>query len=191
MKKMLLFVLFSGLFLNLLSAQDEGPGSVIKTNPFGLAFGNFNLATVLTPTTSSILKPFNTSLGGTNWSGFQRNITSASGYAQAVFNNGVGSGGITLTDPTKVLLAAFVISPGSQVSYAGTTVTVGLAGAGNGFSIGDGTTYTPIILTNAGLLQFTVVPEPSTIAMGLISGISLMATGFYRRRQVKISKSIV
>ncbi len=154
-----------------------------------LTFGNFNVATILTPTTSSILKPFNTSLGGANWSGFQRNITSASGYAQAVFNNGVGAGGINLTDPTKVLLAAFVISPGSQLSYVGTTVTIGLAGAANGFSYGDGTTYVPIALTNAGSLQFTVVPEASTIAMGLVSVVSLVSTGLYRRRVAKNTKS--
>jgi hypothetical protein len=58
MKKLLLLVLFSGLFLNLLSAQDEAPGSVIKTNPFGLAFGNFNLAyeKVLGESSSIIVK---------------------------------------------------------------------------------------------------------------------------------------
>ena len=38
------FLLFLGLNASLLTAQDDLPGSIIKTNPFGLAFGNFNLA---------------------------------------------------------------------------------------------------------------------------------------------------
>ena len=41
-------VLLAGIFIFLqtlpLFSQDEGPKSVIKTNPFGLAFGNFNVA---------------------------------------------------------------------------------------------------------------------------------------------------
>jgi hypothetical protein len=44
MKKLVLLFLLVGLTSGFLSAQDEAPGSVIKTNPFGLAFGNVNLA---------------------------------------------------------------------------------------------------------------------------------------------------
>lgn len=164
-------------------------GGGLASGSARLTFANFNYTTF--PTTAAalapyILKPSSTSLGGTNWSGFQRGSTSP--YAQAVFSSGAG-GGITLTDPTKILLAAFVISPGSQLSYAGTTVTIGLAGAANGFSYGDGTSFAGISLTNAGSLQFTVVPEASTIAMGLVSVVSLVSTGLYRRRLAKKTKS--
>ena len=44
MKKLVLMFLLVGLTSSYLSAQDEAPGSVIKTNPFGLALGNVNLA---------------------------------------------------------------------------------------------------------------------------------------------------
>lgn len=164
-------------------------GGGLASGSARLTFANFNYTTF--PTSGAalvpyILKPSSTSLGGTNWSAFQRGSTSP--YAQAVFSSGAG-GGITLTDPTKVLLAAFVISPGSQLSYVGTTVTIGLAGAANGFTYGDGFSFTPITLTNAGTLQFTVVPEASTIAMGLVSVVSLVSTGLYRRRVAKNTKS--
>jgi hypothetical protein len=58
MKKLVLMFLLVGLTSRFLSAQDEAPGSVIKTNPFGLAFGNFNLAyeKVLGESSSIILK---------------------------------------------------------------------------------------------------------------------------------------
>jgi len=162
-------------------------GGGLASGSARLTFANFNYTTFPSPLTSYILKPSSTSLGGTNWPAFQRGSTSP--YAQAVFSSGAG-GGITLTDPTKVLLAAFVISPGSQLSYVGTTVTIGLAGAANGFTYGDGiTSFTPLTLTNAGTLQFTVVPEASTIAMGLVSVVSLVSTGLYRRRVAKKTKS--
>ena len=52
------FLLFLGLNASLLTAQDDIPGSIIKTNPFGLAFGNFNLAyeKVLSESSSVIVK---------------------------------------------------------------------------------------------------------------------------------------
>jgi len=52
------FLLLLGLNASLLTAQDDIPGSIIKTNPFGLAFGNINLAyeKVLSESSSIIVK---------------------------------------------------------------------------------------------------------------------------------------
>lgn len=54
----LCFLFLLVLNASLLTAQDDQPGSVIKTNPFGLAFGNLNLAyeKVLSESSSIIVK---------------------------------------------------------------------------------------------------------------------------------------
>jgi hypothetical protein len=128
-----------------------------------------------------------------NWSVYS---TSLSPTPRASFNQGTGSDPAlpvpSVVAPAlynQILLGQVTISPGSAVNPAGTLVTLGVASPGDFISFKkDGDI---VFWTDPTALTFTVVPEPSTIAMGLISGISLMATGFYRRRQVKMSKSIV
>ena len=91
-----------------------------------------------------------------------------------------------------LLLGQVLISPGSAVNPIGTTFTLSQSSGGDWISTDKtGAFDNPTFWNAPTLISFTVVPEPSTIAMGLISGISLVATGFYRRRQVKMSKSIV
>jgi len=88
------------------------------------------------------------------------------------------------------IIGQVLISPGSTINPTGTVVTVGKVSGANWAYFDTNNNLATLTLTPS-TFQFTVVPEPSTIAMGLISGISLMATGFYRRRQVKKTKSIV
>ena len=90
-----------------------------------------------------------------------------------------------------IQIGQVVISPGATVNPSGTLVTLGMPSGGTWISSNTNSTSRNTIWATPTALTFTVVPEPSTIAMGLISGISLVATGFYRRRQVKMSKSIV
>ena len=91
-----------------------------------------------------------------------------------------------------LLLGQVLISPGSAVNPLGTTFTLSQSTGGDWISTDKTSTFDAPTFWNAPtVVAFTVVPEPTTIAMGLISGISLLATGFYRRRQVKMTKSIV
>ena len=127
-----------------------------------------------------------------NWSVYS---TSLSPTPRASFNQGISDPALvvpSVVSPAlynQILLGQVTISPGSAVNPAGTLVTLGVASPGDFISFQKDGNF--VFWTDPTALTFTVVPEPSTIAMGLISGISLVATGFYRRRQVKMSKSIV
>jgi hypothetical protein len=127
-----------------------------------------------------------------NWSVYS---TSLSPTPRASFNQGISDPALvvpSVVSPAlynQILLGQVTISPGSAVNPAGTLVTLGVASPGDFISFQKDGNF--VFWNDPTALTFTVVPEPSTIAMGLISGISLVATGFYRRRQVKMSKSIV
>jgi hypothetical protein len=127
-----------------------------------------------------------------NWSVYS---TSLSPTPRASFNQGISDPALvvpSVVSPAlynQILLGQVTISPGSAVNPAGTLVTLGVASPGDFISFQKDGNF--VFWTDPTALTFTVVPEPSTIAMGLISGISLLATGFYRRRQVKMTRSIV
>lgn len=127
-----------------------------------------------------------------NWSVYS---TSLSPTPRASFNQGISDPALvvpSVVSPAlynQILLGQVTISPGSAVNPAGTLVTLGVASPGDFISFQKDGNF--VFWTDPTAITFTVVPEPSTIAMGLISGISMVATGFYRRRQVKMSKSLV
>jgi len=101
---------------------------------------------------------------------------------QVEFSRLNGQSGLTLPATMQFLLAEIVISPGPSMNSTGTqfTVVVPLSQA-------------PIIYGTAGSQQvfgtqplnytFTVVPEPTTIALGAVATAMLGGVGFYRRKK--------
>ena len=168
------------------SGSTQSPG--LYSGSYQLDFANSVRATVAS--TSDITRGTGQTL---NWSVYS---TSLSPTPRASFNQGTGSDPALLVPSVvapalynQILLGQVTISPGSAVNPAGTLVTLGVASSGDFISFKKDGDF--VLWADPTALTFTVVPEPSTIAMGLISGISLVATGFYRRRQVKMTKSIV
>jgi hypothetical protein len=155
---------------------------------YQLAFTNSAIATVASE--SGITRGTGQTLNWVNYS------NKALPTPRASFNQGTGTdpalpvpGVVSPALYNQILLGQVTISPGSAVNPSGTLVTLGIVSTQDFISFRKNGDIE--IWTDPSSLTFTVVPEPSTIAMGLISGISLVATGFYRRRQVKMSKSIV
>ena len=167
------------------SGSTQSPG--LYSGSYQLDFANSARATVALA--SDITRGTGQTL---NWSVYS---TSLSPTPRASFNQGISDPALvvpSVVSPAlynQILLGQVTISPGSAVNPAGTLVTLGVASPGDFISFQKDGNF--VFWTDPTALTFTVVPEPSTIAMGLISGISLLATGFYRRRQVKMTKSIV
>lgn len=163
----------------------------------GLYGGSFKL-TFATTTVAGVNSSSDITRGSSNtlnWASFTPNISPATTTPQSIFNQGAVAPLLTMADPGVgnfgyYIIGQVLISPGSTINPTGTVVTVGKVSGANWAYFDTNNNLATLTLTPS-TFQFTVVPEPSTIAMGLISGISLVATGFYRRRQLKMSKSIV
>jgi hypothetical protein len=159
----------------------------LYSGSYQLDFANSARATVAS--TSDITRGTGQTL---NWGVYS---TSLSPTPRASFNQGITDPALVVPSVVapalynQILLGQVTISPGTAVNPLGTLVTLGVASPGDFISFQKDGNF--VFWADPTALTFTVVPEPSTIAMGLISGISLVATGFYRRRQLKMSKSIV
>lgn len=91
---------------------------------------------------------------------------------------------------TTVLLGQVTISPGSAVKPTGTTVTVGASSSGQWISTSGGAFDNPIFWDGTDQpvpisVTFTVVPETSSVVMGLLGTVSIVGTAFRRHQKHK------
>jgi len=153
---------------------------------------NSYAAAILPPAASAVTNP------GNKWSDVvvQFNTPTApqpSNIMQASFTRG-SSAGLVL-DPTvsgvgRILLLELLITPGSQISTAGTQFTI-VSPSNAPFNYGSSTDLKyfgpPPVGSGVGTqpinYTFTVVPEPTTYALGAVATAMLGGVGFYRRKK--------
>lgn len=151
---------------------------------FQFAFGTANQVAV--KTTSDITRgPAGTTL---NWDTFTPNVPPTTATPRAVFNQGLTAPALAVADPGVgnfgyYVIGQVLISPGTALTSAGSTVTTSrVTGASWSYIQKDGSSGTFAAPTT---FAFTVVPEASTISMGMISAASIVGTALQRRRKLR------
>lgn len=162
------------------------PGLV--SGSFQFAFGTANMVAV--KTASDITRgPSGTTL---NWDSFTPNVPPVTGSVRATFSQGLLAPALGVSDPGAgnfgyYVIGQVLISPGTALTSAGTTVTTSrLIGASWNYQKKDGSGGTFAAPTT---FQFTVVPEPSSVAMSLLSFSAVVCTTVHRRRKNMSAKS--
>ncbi len=161
----------------------------------GLQGGSFKL-TFGSATVAGVNSALDITRGPSNtlaWTVFTPTVAPTTTTPQAIFNQGLAGTLLNVIDPGAgnfgyYIIGQVLISPGSTINPTGTTVTVAKVG-GASWSYFDTSGNPQVLAVSPSTFQFTVVPEASTIAMGLVSVVSLVSTGLYRRRVAKNPKS--
>lgn len=151
---------------------------------FQFTFGTANQVAV--KTSSDITRgPAGTTL---NWDTFTPNVPPTTGTPRAVFNQGISAPVLTVTDPGVgnfgyYVIGQVLISPGTALTSAGSTVTTSrVTGASWSYIQRDGSPGTFAAPTT---FAFTVVPEASTVSMGVLSVASILGSALQRRRKLR------
>ena len=154
---------------------------------FQFAYGTANIVAV--KTSGDITRgPAGSTL---NWDTFTPNVPPTTATVRATFNQGLTAPALVVADPGAgnfgyYVIGQVLISP-ATINPTGSTITVSrLAGAswqsinkaGGAVALGVPTTFT-----------FTVVPEPSSIALSIFSAFALAGTAIQRRKRTNFSGS--
>jgi len=150
-------------------------GAVIATP------ANAQVANFLPPGTSAVTNP------GGQWNpiSIQFNSLTTPTILGVSFSRG-SQAGIVLPPTSggtgKVLLLEYLVSPGPQISSTGTDIVFNVNNSYGLFGYG---TSTASIIYNPQPQAYTisVVPEPTTYALGAVATAMLGGVGFYRRKK--------
>lgn len=126
-----------------------------------------------------------------NWDTFTPNIPPTTATVRATFNQGFTAPALAVSDPGVgnfgyYVIGQVLISPGTSLTSAGSTVSTSKpSGASWSYIKKDGSSG---FLAAPSTFTFTVVPETSSIIMGVLSTASIVGTAFQRRRKSKLSR---
>lgn len=127
-----------------------------------------------------------------NWDTFTPTVPPASASPRVSFNQGLTAPYLSVTDPGAgnfgyYVISQVVISPGTSINSSGTNVQVSK-------NLPTGASWTAVDKENniiqlgaPTVFNFTVVPEASTWAMGVVSFVTMLSA-LHRRRMLNSSK---
>lgn len=150
----------------------------------GLFSGGLSVSSY-TPTAAMIFPPASSSVINPNnqWNPTQIFWDQPSNFSTVVatFSRGQQSG-LLMDNSMRILLLQFVVSPGSTINSTGSVFNVSVPLAYADFQYGSASGQ--LSFTNQPIdYQFTVVPEPTTYALGLVASGVLGGVGYYRRKK--------
>lgn len=125
------------------------------------------------------------------WNTFTPSLPPSVSNARATMTQGVGGQGLPISNPGVgnfgyQLVGQVLISNGA-IDYNGATVTVSYVSTSRWASVNKNGTAAFITAQPANF-TFTVVPEASSIAMGVIGATTIFATAFHRHSKQRLAR---
>lgn len=126
-----------------------------------------------------------------SWNTFNTSLPPSAANARATMTQGVGGQGLPISYPGVgnfgyQLVGEVLISNGA-IDSTGATVTVSYVSTSRWASVNKNGTAA-FIATQPANFTFTVVPEASSVAMGLIGAVSIVGTTIHRRVRLKVQR---